>query len=472
MILALYGTGCYSAAEITVEPKPASNDRIVSMGIDSAIVAQAQALADSALINEEENLRSRTLKREGLLLAALGTTLADSTLAFVFPPTDADSLSGGALEASIRSFNAGATVLEAYASAPTDVRANALLAEAQTLFEDALRANPFDQEARYWLARTYTVRASFLGEAELHAGASDVLRRLFAMHQNRHDYAALLAQSLEAEKGFAEAVKLWLLAATIAVDDAAMPNAVADSAAIFTYYVRGARAAIKLLDSEMTAQLLDSAEQWQTSEQDRAVLDFEREVVEWDHGNLESRAAWDSLMIASAHDVGSTIREIEALLPRLTATTARIEVQHRLALLYHDQERFVDAIQLLQAVWLEAVGSSGWADTEYVREDYGAVAYNLGQERLSAGDRVSALAYLLQSEETGFSGAARAAFDVALLLRNNPKSALPAAQRAEQGLGQLNAVDQVALLRYLVELYRRTGDRKEAQKVLARLTSL
>ncbi len=472
VLLTVLGAACHAPGIVTVAPESIPNTALTVSGVDSLIVMQAAALADSAIVGPEESVRSTDFKREGLLLAALGATLADSTLAFIFPTDSVGSTSTESSEVAVRSFNDGARVLDSYAKASDAVRAVALLAEAQSLFEDALRANPFDEESRYWLARTYSVRASALGEAGAHAEASQVLERLFAMHQDRHDYAGLLAQSVEEEGNLGKAVKLWLLAATTASDDATMQDTVADSSAIFTYYVRGCQAAIMVQDSAIALHLLAMAEQWHSSMADSLIIAAERAVVQWDGGNLRTRAIWDSLRAVSASDVGSAVRGMERLLPRLESTTARIEARHQLAVFYHKLERHKESILMLQAAWKEASRDSIATDFDFVREDYGAIAYNLGQARLRAGDRVSALAYFLQSEATGFSGTARAAFDVALLLRNHPASALAAAQRADLAIGQLDSLDRLALLRYLIELHRRRGEREEALRVLARLSAM
>ena len=479
--MVLHLAACRGMVAVTVgpepDPVPASLAEFRIVGIDSAFALKARALADSAFASPKEEAESAALKQEGLALAALGTTFASPEMSFLAEPTGRDTSSTAAKEAAIRAFNDGAGVLEAYASEPDSVRAAVFLKEAETRFEAALRANPFDGEARFWLSRVYRIRAMALEEEDANDEAVRVLRQLFAMHQDRHDYAGLLAEALEwmaNSEALSEAADLWLLAAAIAMDDALMSETPADSSAIMNYFARSSRASVGAGESVPALRALDFAEPWVSSDEERAFIGAEREWIQWDDGNLATRAAWDSLLALGDTDEEAAASGMEALLPKVARGAARAEVQHQLALLYHVLGHDDEAIGQLHGLWRELVDSGLDAGPEFsrLREDYGMLAFNLGQQRKRVGERVAALGYLLQSEQTGFSGAARAAFAVALLLNNNVEASLAAALRAEKVMHQLNDKEQRDLLRYLIELYRRSGDRITGERYFGKYRDL
>ena len=100
------------------------------------------------------------------------------------------------------------------------------------------------------------------------------------------------------------------------------------------------------------------------------------------------------------------------------------------------------------------------------------MTFNVGMARRAAGDLRAALAYLMQSEATGFSQWARAALQVSRLLSRDFPAALAAGLRAEAGLAGLPRSEQKALLRHLVELYRRSGNRERAEEYLVKYRRL
>ena len=463
--------GCRSTA---VLPEPMSVEASVPNlpGVDSTVVARAAHLADGAFVPPEKEAESALLKEEGRLLATFGAAIISDSLAFLPLPDVSDTITVKNREEAVRAFNDGARLLESHASEPDSVRARAFLAQAQARFEAALRANPFDEETRYWLARVYRTRAIALGEDGAEKDAIAVLRRLFAMDQSRHDYAGILADAIERQKSRkaqAEAASLWLLAAQLAADDTLVAQTPADSAAIFNYYVRGSRAGANAGDGDLALAALDRAEAWVRAAEDLDLVAGDRSWILWDEGNLATRRKWDSLLVLSQSDVQAAAAGIRTLLPEISKETARAEVRHHLALLQHALGRNEDALGILRQLWLESDGADSTAAAHRVLEDYGTLLFNLGMERKLSGDRVAALAYLLQSEETGYTGAARSALEVALLLNNNVEAAHQVALRAVDRMDQLDENAQRQLLRFMVELERRRGNRESALRYLRNL---
>ena len=221
----------------------------------------------------------------------------------------------------------------------------------------------------------------------------------------------------------------------------------ADSSTIFTYYVRSARASASAVDSRSALRALDAAEAWAAAEEDRALLEAERAWLLWDDGNLVTRMRWDSLTALAQLNPGGAAKGMAALASDVRRFEARIAVRHQLALLFHQTGRNDLAMASLSALWkeLDAPEYGDGAQFDRVREDYGALAFNMARDRMEAGDRRTALAYLLQSEATGYSRAPLAALHAARLLGNNNAAALEAAHRAEAGIERMEAQERVML---------------------------
>ena len=450
-------------------------------GVDSVIAATALALAQGSFVDSSVEEAGASRAEEGRRLAAMADSLlGGSQPLFLRAPTGPDTMSRVVREGAILTFNEGAQALTQYAAEPDSVRAAALLQRAEGRFEEALAANPFDTEARYWLAQVYELRARRLGQSGANQESVRVLGQLHAMHQDRHDYVALLAAAydrVETESSGVSAGVLWRRAATIASDDAALDPAgeiAPDANLIFSYLVRSGRAFARGQRSGAALEVLTAAEAWAHAQDDEAFLEEERAWILWDDGNLATRARWDELLALSHDNPEAAIRGLEALLQRVSRPQARREMRHRLALLLYSTGREEEAIMALQGLWREMAQEGSPEASLYgrVREDYGAMAFNIAHRRLEEGDRQAALSYLLQSEKTGFQQSARAAYQAAILLRNNVEAALGVALRAERAMEALELREQQALLRFLVELYRRKGDRERARLYVEKYRSL
>ena len=476
MVVALAGVfgGCRSTQPVVAPPPPPPPPPLVQWaGVDSAIAQSAHALADLALVPLSGQAAARAAAARGRGLAHLADSLLGPTGTFALP-AGPDTLSMATRNAAIRAFNDGAAALSASAAASDSSRAAALLADAAGAFQEALATNPFDEDAHYWLSRVYEVQADALGRAGAVDDAIALLRRLVSMHNQRHDYLALLAEAYEragTPDGALAAGALWERAAQAARDDDAMGGAVLDSAAVFAYLGRSSRAFVAGHDGALALAALDSAAPFASTGEDFDYLRAEREWITWDGGVIPTRMRFDSLLALAAAEPAGAVAGLQLLAGQVGTRRALVEVRHDLALLLYQAGRVDDGLHLLAALW-EAVRSGDGvspARVQRVREDYGVMAFNIGVARHGAGELRAALGYLMQSEATGFSQAARAAFEVSRLLHNDAAAALDAALRAEVGIAQLEADEQRALLRHIIELYRRMGDRAQAQEYVRKL---
>ncbi len=479
-LLALILSGC-TAARLSAgdaADAAAAADKVIRLaGVDSTTLQAAMALAGGAFVDRKRQEAAAALADEGRaltqeadsLLAAIQSTMP----AYLDEPVGPDTTSASGQEAAVEAFNRGARALKRYAEADS-LHAASLLEEAQTRFEEALSLNPFDEEARYWLARVYSLRARRLGVAGEHEHAFLLLLRLSRMKQDDHVLFAALAESAEHLHRWTHAAAFWQKAAGAARDDEALdPEGThrADSSLIFGYYVRSERAYVEAGSSSLALRALREAEAWTHAEDELALLAEEHAWLRWDEGNITTRKTFDRLLGVSQEDPGTAAWGMEALLRQVTSRQARGEVRHRLGLLYYELGEPGRAAAALQALWHDLARRDGSAPDDSslarrVREDYGAVTYLLARESYRQGDLRTALAYLLQSEQTGCRLAGRAALEAALLLGANVSAALEAARRAERRMAELAPEERRRLLRYMVELHRRRGDRREAMRYL------
>ena len=140
-------------------------------------------------------------------------------------------------------------------------------------------------------------------------------------------------------------------------------------------------------------------------------------------------------------------------------------------MLLYQIDRVDEGIGVIASLWGSVEKHRGVSPERQARikEDYGVMAFNVGLAKQDSGEMRAALGYLLQSEATDFSHAARAAFAVSRLLRNDIQASLAAALRAEGAIDQMPEEEGLELLRHIVELYRRTGDRGRALEYVRKL---
>ena len=286
-------------------------------------------------------------------------------------------------------------------------------------------------------------------------------------NQDRHDYIALLAEAQEeipTEASGMTAGALWERAAQVALDDAEMGlRATPDSAALFAYHVRASRAFVVANRSLLARASLSSAQVWQRTEQERALIHADSIWLAWDDGNLTARKRFDVLLSEVSVNPEKAADGLLDLLESVQNPDARIQVRHQLALARYASGSEEQSVRLMQALVREDPHQKKLA------EDYAVMTYNLAQQLRRGGDLRGALAYLLQCASLDAQIAARAAFDAALLLRNNLDAAIRYAHIAEARIDTLDHDIRNALFRYLAELYRRNGDRHRAREYIGYL---
>ena len=471
---------CKNTAPIVVTP--ATVEELVELaipGVDSLIMSMARDLSQESFVPPVSERQADSLIVASHTLIAVTDSLLSPQERYQFPLPATDTTSTSSRNASIVAFNTAAALLQQYAQEGATSQTAAILARADSLLVQAVRLNPFDDEARLWLARVIEMQAANMDNTARNSEAIRHFQRLVELHQDRHDYVAYLAAAVERE-GTEEAGNtagvLWQRASTVAQDDALLspdPARVADSAAVFNYLARAGRAYIQGNNSAGAMESLTSAGPWSTSPETDAFLDGERAWVRWDNGNLLTRKKWDDILALSATDPAEAVQQARALLPNISRNAAGAEVRHHAALLEYTTGETTAAITALQSLWhtLSAAPLSDTALTRRIGEDYSTLAYNLGQEHRDSAPEM-ALGYFLQAETLGGPVAARASIQVALLLKNNLSAALEAALRAESQISSLTLEEKRQLYRFLLDLHRRAGDRDGAARYIEKFRAL
>lgn len=452
--LVLLGAGC--AASTTIVP-PLAPDKPVLPGVDSVRVQMAWELAAESFAGDAA--QAVRISTEARRLAHV----ADSLLGPAPVTQTRDTVKA------LVAFNAGADVLDRLSEADS-LQALELLEEAAEKFEQALDADAFDDEASRWLAHVYEILAERFRREGAIQDQLRVLQRLVARNQDRHDYIALLAaaqEQLQTNEAGVAAGALWERAALVSLDDVDIGLIqVPDSAVLFAYHIRASRAFVLSDRSLLARESLSSARSWQRTAAERALVHADSVWLAWDDGNLSARKRFDVLLGEVAGNPGAAVEGLTALLADVRERDARVDVRHQLALAHYASGAEEHAAALMQDLVAEVPGRQALVD------DYAVMTYNLAQTLRNAGDLKSALAYLLQSASLDAHTAARAAFDASILLRNNPEAAIKYAQMAEARIDSLGDSERNALIRYLAELYRRSGDRERAKIYIYRLHAL
>ena len=451
LVLMLFGAGCAASTPIVAPPV---SDKPTLPGVDSIRVQMAWELAAESFARDAENVARVSAEARRL------THLADSLLGTAPVAQTRDTVKA------LAAFNAGADVLARLSEADS-LQALELLEEAAEKFEQALDADAFDDEASQWLARVYEILAERFRKENAIQNQLRILQRLVVRNQDRHDYIALLAAAQEQqqtkEAGIA-AGALWERAALVLLDDVDIGLIqVPDSAVLFAYHIRASRAFVLSDQSPLARESLNSARSWQRTAAERALVHADSVWLAWDDGNLSARKRFDVLLNEVADNPGAVVEGLTHLLAHVRERDARIDVRHQLALAHYASGAEEHAAASMQNLVAEAPGRQALVD------DYAVMTYNLAQTLRRAGDLKRALAYLLQSASLNAHTAARAAFDVSILLRNNLDEAIKYAHAAEARIDALGGSERNALIRYLAELYRRSGDRERAKVYIDRL---
>jgi hypothetical protein len=425
---------------------------------------------------------------------ALWATLAkDSSGAKHFNP--ADTLQG------IEKFNRGIENLDRSALAETDSNLSAadrrqkvleLLLAARANLEEAIRLNPFDEQARFALSTAYETLAQRFLQDHYWGNAAEVLLLLIKMNGGQHLYFARLGESFANLNAWEKALEYYgkaeyVLRETAAFDvpegQAISEQAIAaalDSSALFLYVYYQTLAHLRLYNEDSSRVYLARAGELARDERSRGLVNFHYRWAVWDNWNLPASDLRDSLQASiSRGEYQQAAGGYRLLLQRgnLRTPRARQEVKWRLANLEFQSLDLQDSaiVRMKQIMDFYRSDSAGKAQAksdsllqEYT-DTYGVMCYNTGLQALEIPDREKALPYFIQSAAVPWSQQAKAHLEIAKLLLNDPDRALPFAERAYKLREQLEKQELQDTLRILVQILRRKQRFAEARQYLEQL---
>ena len=455
--------GCSPKKVLTIQDIDPPADPVPSLpGVDSVFTAMAIAFQSRGMLVDE---RSSEAARSAVAGGRKLLQIADSLISQVEIQQDSVSVSDQQKALSIERFNNGAEALQ---QSPLGLQN---LRQAAEMFQDALDLNPYDEEALYWLSRVYEIQSEKLMDAGAIPEMIESVTRLVELNPMRHDYAALAASSYESvgsEQGWVDAGNWWYKASVLLRDapDLSLTITSIDTSTVFIYLANASRAFAEANQGDIALGAIDEATEFAVSDEEMDYIQSEREWLTWDT-QLSTRKMFDQLISTSIDHPDSAAIGLTTLLSQVSLPEAELDVRHQLSLSLFNAGNTTDGIQQIQQAWND-VQQMDETLVNRIREDYGTMAYSLAIEYRSGGDLRKALAYLLQSEATGFSGAPLSSLTRSILLRTDPEASLEAAQLAEQGWDQLDPPSRRTLLEHMVSIHRRLNNGVQAAEYAQR----
>ena len=456
--------GCAPKEVLLQEAPPPPEPPPALPGVDSVLTSLAEAYARrGGLVDARADEASRLAVEGGKRLFEMAVRLSEER-----PDTTSNiEVTDSSLAASIQHFNAGAEALQ------SPVLGGAELAAAAEQFRLALESNPTDAEALYWLSRVYEMQSERFMEANAVEDMISTLEQLTKLHPLRHDYAGLLASAYEGrEDGWSDAATWWHRASVLVRDEPhlSLEPIPLDTATTFIYLANASRAFIDADEGSMALAAIQESRPFALTVEQMDYLDSEQQWLTWDT-SIQTRKRFDALLQQSVNDPEGASAGLHDLLSTVVLPQAQVEVRHQLALALFNAGRRAEGVSEIQIAWHDRTQIDSTLHTR-IREDYGTMAYSLALEKQGTGELRNALAYLLQSEATGFSGASLSALTRSILLRRDLEASLEAAQQAEDGWEQLDPASRRTLLEQMVSLYRQLNQRDEAARYAARYRAL
>jgi len=435
-------------------------------GVDSVFASMADDYQGRGrLVDLQSAEQSRQAVNGGRKLFAV----ADSLISAFQSSQDTSVVTEDQVAESIERFNAGADALQSPQLGMGELR------KAEAEFRKALDLNPYDEEALYWLSQVYELQAERLMESGAVTEMIVAVTRLVELAPFRHDYAALLASAYESVgtvEGWSDAGSWWHRASALLQDapNLSLEETVVDTSIVFIYLANASRAFIEGDQGDMAIATVDEASPFALTAEEKDYLLAERQWLTWDI-EVSNRKEYDRLLALSVESPDSAVIGLKSLLRRVSLPQSLIDVRHQLSLSLYNAGNSTEGVTELQTTWGE-VQTQGGEQMERVREDYGTMLYEIALEHRASGELRNALAYLLQSEATGFRGAAQSSLTLSILLRTDAEASLEAALRAEQGWDGLGVASQRTLLQHMVDIHRRLNNRDQAAEYALRYRNL
>jgi tetratricopeptide (TPR) repeat protein len=458
----------------------ASNRMARQLFVEYPLQVRARRLSDSARVRFE---RSEQLWR--ILEGKVDSSAAVDTVASIEKFNEAGRSLRQAVDLDKKAASANAPDAAA-------MRKEALqaLERARAVFELSLQFNPFDNNTKLWLARTYQLLAKRFLDEQNYIKAIGILEHLIRLQRDQHALYARLGDCYLALKKYPIALQNFkkaeeVLGATAVFNLPANRDskttevlAATDSAAMFLYLYYQGESYIKLLDADSALMVLHRAKEFSPAPESRAAAENNIKWINWDDGNILASEKRDSLLAqVDAGKYSDAAKGFRKLLPDLRTSRARREIGWRLATIEFNQlQREEEALRTMQIV-VQAHGRDSLAvlaDTLYQRyiDSYGAMCFNQGQKMLAAKKFTTALTYFQQSATLNWNYRAKSYLELGRLAVNDPPRAETLAKQALKLAKQLDPREELAALELITQALKRQAKFDEAKIYFDRYRSL
>ena len=464
---------------------------MVPAGVDSSVAAKADTLADRLFVSYNREKRSSAYKEQGKQETVRSDTLWQ---ALATNPGSEFDVSGNDSVRAIKAFNAGAKNLQELAAVQQSngedevakARIMILLHEARRNFERAVILNPFDLEAKSWLARVYqNLAVRFMDENE-NKKSIRILENLTRMEQGEHTLFARLAEAYYADENWQMANLKFkkaeqVLRSSVGLDLNGQMDlsreAALDTASLFYYVYYEGDTEIKMHDAVDGLKSLNRALQYASAQQERDDIHSYIDWINWDDGNTRAVELRDKFIaLQDQKKYKEAAKGFEKLIPKLKTRKAIDETVWRLAVLEFEflnrQNKGIERLKTVVKLAPKKPDGSP-ADTTYKKyfNSYGVMCHNLGLENYNK-NRKFAFMYFKQAVTVPWESRAKSYLELAKLSRNNPKAVVESCERALDESQQLDLNEQMQANQLMVEAYKRSGRFNEARKYYAQWVEL
>ncbi|MFQ5706111.1 MAG: tetratricopeptide repeat protein [bacterium] len=443
----------------------------VPPGLDSTMVVYSSRLADNNFVSskrEREAKRAAEAGKENL-------NRVDEFWAYLEQRVGKSSTLSGADQAQFdRELSQGAQALATWKKLTKNGQdENASEAawnyclQAQKHLEEAVRINPFDKNSRMLLSVVYYYLQNIFGKQGNYQKAVDVLERLVRIEKGEHELFRLLAENYQALGKYDLALNNFkrALAVLIKTSFAAPP----DTSMIYYYTYAQGDVYARMYDAVHAIKTFKVAKSIARTEQEKSDVDNYLKWISWDGGNIRASEQWDKILaFESSKDYPKMVNACKKLLPALTTTKAKLNVQHKLAVVEFEilgqQARAVERMRRVFDLLPRNKLRSGDPQIQPILDSYGAMLYRLGVEAMEKQDKKVALAYFNKAVSFDWNQIGKAYFELVTLLWNDPDQAIQFGKKALASNSGLSNEESCELMSLMTKAHKSAGRYDEARK--------
>lgn len=463
-------------------------------GVDSTVAREADSLNRALFVDSEAEKKSKKAKQKAYDRLQRSDSLWHRIVGKTRVTADDSAASHAKTRAGKEALHQMQQELkgENHHTADPEIykKVDRLLREAIDAFERALELNPYDMDARSWLARTYALRAERLERREDYENAARVLEDLLQLEKGQHQLYFRLAENYFKMQAWQPAYDLFVQAERMLketaflnpsapedqpIDLAHMPL---DTATLFYYRYYQGVTQVKLYHAEKALEILDSARDLVRTPENRKAVEDYIAWIKWDNGNIRGSEIRDSLLVLQQQGkFAEAAGGFRKLIRHLTTQRARDEIIWRAALIEYEKlgQKNKAVAALHELIKRTATDSNGLpADSSYRRyfNDYAIMCYNLGLDYSKARHWQDAYAYLSQASLITWPGRAKCHIEIAKIVQNNPDLVIKHCNKAVEEIDALVREEKVQLYQLLIFAYLKKGMTDQARHAREKLLQL